>query len=436
MPEDGNSYEVVHGELLVTPAPRLWHEEVAARLLESVRAYLRVEPIGLAIGSRSDLSWGLEDVLVSPDLFVVPLDEARKDDWLALRTVLLAAEVVSPYSIRRDRFTKRRLYQEQGVPRYWVVDPGDREVEVWRPDDRFPRLERELLRWHPDGAGPSSYSPSKNSSARFDPMSRLRFAITIVAASLTLGNNHLAPAPAILVGRILVDSSGAPLPGIEVLLKQTSFRTRSDTAGRFVLAGLPQGSGVVLFRGIGWRPVRLQVLLTDRDTARADVRMIRDITQLEPIAVNEEPKRPRGIGVEAFEERRRMGFGKFIDPVELARIPDRHLSDLLGAIPGISVVAPPACTRSRTADCALSRAQRVAISGRSFGKRCFLEVRLDGIVVSEGGDAMRWEDAFDLSELNAGQLMGVEVYRSAGEIPAEFNSTRAACGILVIWTKR
>ena len=152
LPDDGNRYEVVHGELLVTPAPRLWHEEVAGRLFETVRAYLRRYPVGLAIGSRSDLSWGLRDVLVSPDLFVVPLDEARRLDWLVLRNVLLAAEVLSPSSLRADRFTKRRLYQERGVPLYWVVDPDAHSVEVWQPADDLPRTELETLVWHPAGS--------------------------------------------------------------------------------------------------------------------------------------------------------------------------------------------------------------------------------------------------------------------------------------------
>ena len=40
LPEDGNRYEVVYGELLVTPAPRLWHQEVAIRLLQALREYL------------------------------------------------------------------------------------------------------------------------------------------------------------------------------------------------------------------------------------------------------------------------------------------------------------------------------------------------------------------------------------------------------------
>ena len=153
LPDDGNLYEVVHGELLVTPAPRLWHEEVATRLLMAVREYLVRNPVGHAFGSRSDLSWGLDDVLVSPDLFVVPLDEARRLDWLALRTVLLAAEVLSPSSKRADRFTKRRLYQEQDVRLYWVIDPDEHIAEIWRPGDRLPRIEQTVLEWSPAGAG-------------------------------------------------------------------------------------------------------------------------------------------------------------------------------------------------------------------------------------------------------------------------------------------
>ncbi len=151
-PEDGNSYELVHGELLVSPSPRPWHEEVAARLLETVRAYLRAHPVGHAFGSRSDLSWGRRDVLVSPDLFVVPLAEARRLEWQALRTVLLVGEVLSPSSLRADRFTKRRLYQEHAVPLYWVVEPEERYVECWGPEDDLPRIEREGLVWRPAGA--------------------------------------------------------------------------------------------------------------------------------------------------------------------------------------------------------------------------------------------------------------------------------------------
>lgn len=73
LPEDGNRYEVVYGELLVTPSPRPWHEIVQLRLLLALGTYLTRHPIGQVLGSRGDISWG-PDVLVSPDVFVVPLE--------------------------------------------------------------------------------------------------------------------------------------------------------------------------------------------------------------------------------------------------------------------------------------------------------------------------------------------------------------------------
>jgi Uma2 family endonuclease len=146
-------YETVHGELLVTSAaPRMWHQEIVARLLVALRLYAEREPVGVPLASPSDISWGLPDTLVQPDVFVVPIDEARRLDWTAVQHLLLAAEVLSPSSVRADRFTKRRLYQEQGTPLYWLVDADARNVEVWTPADAFPRVERERLVWHPEGA--------------------------------------------------------------------------------------------------------------------------------------------------------------------------------------------------------------------------------------------------------------------------------------------
>ena len=151
LPEDGNKYEVVHGELLVTPAPRPWHEEVWGRLYIALREYLRREPVAHLFGSRSDISWG-PDTLVSPDLIVVPLEDARTLQWDRMKWLLLVVEVLSPSSMRHDRFTKRRLYQEQGIPVYWVVDGEARVVEVWEPGALFPQAETERLVWHPTGA--------------------------------------------------------------------------------------------------------------------------------------------------------------------------------------------------------------------------------------------------------------------------------------------
>jgi Uma2 family endonuclease len=152
LPEDGKRYELVRGELLVSPAPRLWHQELVYRLGETIRQYLRDEPVGHLLGSPADISWGSRDTLLQPDLFVVPLAQARTMEWNRLTDLLLAVEVLSPSTERADRFTKRREYQARGVPLYLIVDGDARRVEAWTPDDTIPVEMEQELTWHPAGA--------------------------------------------------------------------------------------------------------------------------------------------------------------------------------------------------------------------------------------------------------------------------------------------
>lgn len=145
-PADGSRYELVHGELLVTPAPRSRHQHVVGEIYARLRGYLADHPgIAMAWLSPADISWA-RDVLVEPDVFVVPTAEVS-ETWSTFQTLLLAVEVVSPSSARYDRVVKRRADQEHGVPTYWIVDPDAAMVEIWRPEDERPEIVTELLRW-------------------------------------------------------------------------------------------------------------------------------------------------------------------------------------------------------------------------------------------------------------------------------------------------
>lgn len=151
LPDDGMRYETVHGELLVTPAPGARHQFVLSRLFHLLGNYLAAEGLEQLLSSPSDISWGEPDTLVQPDLFVAELRESlRSGNWADIRTLHLAIEIVSPSSARADRLVKRRLYQQQRVTEYWVVDIDQHQVEVWTPDAIVPAVERERLRWrHP-----------------------------------------------------------------------------------------------------------------------------------------------------------------------------------------------------------------------------------------------------------------------------------------------
>lgn len=107
--------------------------------------------VGHLFASPADISWG-PDILVQPDLFVVTLDQARTLDWSRMQDLLLTVEVLSPSTSRHDRFTKRRLYQEVGIPLYWIVDPDNKSVEAWTPEATLPTVERERVVWEPEGA--------------------------------------------------------------------------------------------------------------------------------------------------------------------------------------------------------------------------------------------------------------------------------------------
>ena len=151
LPDDGKRYETVHGELLESPSPRLWHQEIVARLFMLLREYTLRERVGHCFSGPADISWG-PDNLVVPDILVADLAQARTLDWSQVQDLQLVVEVLSTSTARHDRFTKRRLSQDNRVVQYWIVDADNRTVESWRPDQQFPEFFSTDVTWHPRGA--------------------------------------------------------------------------------------------------------------------------------------------------------------------------------------------------------------------------------------------------------------------------------------------
>lgn len=145
-PDDGKRYELIRGELIVSPAPSFVHQRVLMRLTHKLIDYL--EPLGLhetLFNISADVSWD-DYNLVQPDLLVVRPEELSAK-WSTVKNLRLAAEVISPSSRRRDRLEKRTLYQEHAVETYWVVDIEGRVVERWLPKDARPELVSDVLTW-------------------------------------------------------------------------------------------------------------------------------------------------------------------------------------------------------------------------------------------------------------------------------------------------
>jgi Uma2 family endonuclease len=145
----GVRYELIDGELLVSPSPAQPHQFVLAPLFARLYAYCHATGVGRVLWSPADLSLD-DDSIVQPDLFVIPgLAAPAPRGWESVKRLLLAVEVVSPTSGRTDRWTKRRFYQRQRVPEYWIVDTDARLAERWRPDDERPEILADTIVWTP-----------------------------------------------------------------------------------------------------------------------------------------------------------------------------------------------------------------------------------------------------------------------------------------------
>jgi Uma2 family endonuclease len=149
LPDDGNRYEVIDGELFVTPAPAWLHQRAVTALVVRLHPHTHSTGVSETLTSPADISTR-EDRLVQPDVFVVPAASARGPvpRWSDIRHLLLAVEVLSPSTARADRQVKRRLHAEL-ADEYWIVDLDGRVVERCRAGDERPEILADRLAWHP-----------------------------------------------------------------------------------------------------------------------------------------------------------------------------------------------------------------------------------------------------------------------------------------------
>ena len=153
LPDDGNRYELVRGELFVTPAPSQEHEELAAVLGRMLEAYVATHRLGRVYRPRAIIRVGESET--EPDLMVRPVSPGRPRGWVKAPLPLLVVEILSDATRRRDHEDKRSLYMDEGIPEYWIVDGDERRIRVVRADaavsDQLVWSDTTLT-WHPRGA--------------------------------------------------------------------------------------------------------------------------------------------------------------------------------------------------------------------------------------------------------------------------------------------
>jgi len=149
LPDDSNRYELLDGELFVTPPPSPSHELLASRLRSLLEPYVRAHQLGDLFGQRAVVRMFNSEV--EPDLMLRPSVSMASERWDDLPVPSLVVEVLSPTTSRRDQLQKRAYYLRIGVAEYWIVDGATQTIRVMRAhgDDMVTGTE---LAWQPVGA--------------------------------------------------------------------------------------------------------------------------------------------------------------------------------------------------------------------------------------------------------------------------------------------
>jgi hypothetical protein len=198
---------------------------------------------------------------------------------------------------------------------------------------------------------------------------------------------------------------GLPLADAQLRVRGVAPVARSDTRGGYSLDGLPSGTQVLEVRRIGYLLGEVPVELRAGQTQSQDVRLQRIVT-LDSIRVLAQRSRYR----EFEDHRKRHGFGKFLNEVEIERRHAFETSDLLRMIPGFRVVgygidAQVVTTRGVT----------------SMSGPCEVNVVLDGMQHQ------------DINLIHPTSIAGIEAYPAGMLGPMEYDGR---CGLIVIWSKR
>lgn len=130
LPEDGKRYELIHGEVHLTPAPNTRHQWVSHNLDVSLSNHVQKENLGEIWVAPLDVRLS-SDTAVQPDLIYVSNARAEiiQENFIAGAPDLVV-EILSPSTAAHDRATKLGLYAAAGVQQVWYLDPQAKTVEV------------------------------------------------------------------------------------------------------------------------------------------------------------------------------------------------------------------------------------------------------------------------------------------------------------------
>ena len=132
LPDDGRRHEIIDGEHYVNPAPNTKHQRILLRLAIALHNHVDPRKLGEIFIAPYDVVMSRFDVL-QPDILFITAEHAELITTKNLQgTPDLVIEILSPSNRQHDEILKRKRYDRFGVAEYWIVDPDNDAITVFR----------------------------------------------------------------------------------------------------------------------------------------------------------------------------------------------------------------------------------------------------------------------------------------------------------------
>lgn len=285
-----------------------------------------------------------------------------------------------------------------------------------------------------------SVAPTPDRSARC----LLTAALLLLAAIPSASAQHIR-------GRVLDVGSNRPIPAVVLTLhagdSSVVASSVSDAGGAWRLNAPRPGDYYITARRLGYEPWVTQTITIAADAA------LESILRLQQVAITLDPVTARAAAMRqnleyaGFFDRQRSNFGHFLGPDAIDRRQAARVTDLLTAIPGVQLFSPPnggagpaqiGLRGSSVTDGVLCR-PRVFVDGLMYAKGDARLARLRPADATEQADLeQRMDESISLDDIgHPSMIAGIEVYRSATQVPVQFGGTsvETLCGVIVVWTR-
>ena len=127
---DDERYELIDGELVPMPSPRMIHQRLLLKLATLLNAFIQADFLGSVFIAPFDVVLSDTNTLQPDILFISNEREGILTELNVQGAPDLAIEILSPSDPNRDKIRKRAIYERHGVNEYWLVDPYDRSITV------------------------------------------------------------------------------------------------------------------------------------------------------------------------------------------------------------------------------------------------------------------------------------------------------------------